>query len=1471
MHLYHALCDKPAGARIEVGAMPNSSEYIELDRQFVELNTKDVETMDIEARLEWGLASAHDWSTLLAEHRVVILSSAGTGKTWEISSQCRKLRDAGKSAFFLRLEDLATEWELAFEIGDADELAEAVRSEDELWLFLDSIDEARLDDPKALDRALKRLRPKIRDNLQNVHIVLTSRIGAWRPWYDAARVDELFPYITPKRHEQGDDDEDQGNEEWTDDVLTPKPGVAGIAQPASMKYFTLLHLTAEQMRLFAAARGLESGSELVSEIVRQDMKGLAGRPKDLDDLIAFWEKHGRLGTRREVVEENIRRKLVEYDLDRAEKDPLTPDKASAGVKKLSATVSFTHHARIIVPDKSPSEGSISVQAALAHWSPKECSSLLGRPIFEPETYGFVRFDHRDSREYLAAHWFFERIEGGQSRARVEQLFFKNHYGIDLVVPSLRPLLPWLAILDPIIRKRIMTSWPEIFLEGGDPSELPHTERTDLLERFCARHATSGSRFSFDMNALQRLVGQEQSPTIRRLYQTHKNNGEIATFLLRAIELSLLKDLADIAIAATQDTSHDLYTRLAAMRAVVAVCDEGQIASTCQAILSGKPLTERKEAAFVLETFGAKFTSAPALMDLIKNAEPKERYSSDQLNRAVIDYIGSCKIEDVFYIVKGSARLLKQEPFIERRFFEVSEKNGWMMEFAIAACERLVRETHPAALSAPCLSLISLTSISRDYDVGDIKTNLADLVPLWPELNSALFWSDVKDARRLLDKKKGERLTDWWQARIFRDLWRFDASDIDLVTGWIGEKQFLDDRLVALTLAFALYREMERPVSLRKRLWKAVDGSSELSARLGELMNPPAMSEIEKRSKRSESQWKRRAEERERKNTEYHEKWRVEIQRCLENIRERVVPPEGRVWNSQHYLFDRMRALGKDNNRWAQANWRALEAEVGREAAESMRDGLMAIWRRYDPPLSSEVGECSNSTPVIETMALSGLEIEARHVEDWAATLADWEAKRAARYLLSELNGFPSWFRAFESQHADKALEVVLKEITWDLFENPGGDQGHYAIAKVSSHAPWYGDRVAPHLVPLLMERKPSDADTLSRVLSLISACDAVDGVVMARLCKLRIHDTGASSEQLPLWYAAWVSVDPLPAIDSLSQKLALLDAAASLNLAMGFINALYGTRYHSGIGLRGAYKTPRYLRSLYFLMHQYIRPEDDIDRSGGGVYSPTSRDDAQDARSRIYDDLVDIPGKEAFDALMAIAENQTSEIAKSWLFSRAVARAQADADAAWTVESVNEFEIDLERTPRTQLELFEVARNRLNDLKTSYEDGDTSPWKVLISIKQEEILRNYLADELIKSAHARYSISQEDEMPNDQRTDIRFVRAGIPGMVPVEIKIADKWSGTVLFAKLKDQLCGDYLRDAESMNGIYLLVNEQEGRHWDCPIPEKKRLSFSSLVVALQEYAHQLIADELGISNIQVIGIDLTKRKQSMQKVKAVS
>jgi len=50
-----------------------------------------------------------------------LLSAAGIGKTWVIQERCRELRKDGKDAFFVRLEELAKEWDMAFELGDSEE------------------------------------------------------------------------------------------------------------------------------------------------------------------------------------------------------------------------------------------------------------------------------------------------------------------------------------------------------------------------------------------------------------------------------------------------------------------------------------------------------------------------------------------------------------------------------------------------------------------------------------------------------------------------------------------------------------------------------------------------------------------------------------------------------------------------------------------------------------------------------------------------------------------------------------------------------------------------------------------------------------------------------------------------------------------------------------------------------------------------------------------------------------------------------------------------------------------------------------------------------------------------------------------------------------------------------------------------------------------------------------------------------
>ena len=341
--------------------MMNLDDYIELGRQFIELSAKDVEQTDIDAMIAWGHLSLPAWPDLLQHHRVVLLSSAGTGKSWEIAHQSHDLREGGKSSFYIRLEDLAEGFDdTVFEQGDVHALQSAITRREEIWLFLDSIDEARLGSPRTFEKALKHLRPILKDHLQYTHLILTSRIGAWRPTDDALRLGRLFPFKDREQSDEGGD-------------LSP------------IKYYTLRPLTSDQMRLYAQGKQVENAEAMIAEIVRTQMTDLAGRPKDLDDIINFWEAHKRLGSRLEMIEASIARKLIEHDLDRSERDTLTPEQAYHGAKKLAASASLTQQAKIIVPDQHLPKDGFASNAVLHDWSVPNCASLIGRPIFEPET------------------------------------------------------------------------------------------------------------------------------------------------------------------------------------------------------------------------------------------------------------------------------------------------------------------------------------------------------------------------------------------------------------------------------------------------------------------------------------------------------------------------------------------------------------------------------------------------------------------------------------------------------------------------------------------------------------------------------------------------------------------------------------------------------------------------------------------------------------------------------------------------------------------------------------------------------------------------------------------------------------------------------------------------------------------------------------------------------------------------------
>ncbi|EPM2907392.1 hypothetical protein ACTLKC_004296, partial [Pseudomonas aeruginosa] len=118
-----------------------------IERTFKDIPDGKVNDADQQSFLvSLGWSRGYTWDDLLHSKRVLIISEAGAGKTYECRKQSERLWASGEPAFFVELAALATE-DLR-SLLDADEEARLdgwLASQSEVaTFFLDSIDELKL-------------------------------------------------------------------------------------------------------------------------------------------------------------------------------------------------------------------------------------------------------------------------------------------------------------------------------------------------------------------------------------------------------------------------------------------------------------------------------------------------------------------------------------------------------------------------------------------------------------------------------------------------------------------------------------------------------------------------------------------------------------------------------------------------------------------------------------------------------------------------------------------------------------------------------------------------------------------------------------------------------------------------------------------------------------------------------------------------------------------------------------------------------------------------------------------------------------------------------------------------------------------------------------------------------------------------------------------------------------------------------
>lgn len=1245
------------------------SRAVPLIRSFSPLPTwSSKEDVDLDGVWSgWGVLERETWGELVDHRRVVILADAGAGKTFEMRAQAERLQGDGRAAFFIRIEDLETDFVNAFEVGSAEAFAAWKAGASEAWFFLDSVDEARLEEPRAFETALRRFADEIHDARHRAHVYVSSRPYAWRSSSDTRLIESLLPVGETETEAKGEIDED--DEDW-------RPA-GKDDQALSVHIYRLRPLDDDDIRIFAGHRATPDTDGLMAEVERAQLGDLARRPFDLEDILAVWHQDRSLASRLVMLQRAIALQLSPPNPKRG----LDPDRALEGSRRLAFALTMMGSPNIRLPAAFANDAGFDAEALLLGWTSDDVRTLLSRGVFSDPVYGAVRFRHREVRELLAAEWIGLRLADSRDRAAFEALIFREAYGEALIAPRLRALLPWLILFDPAVRDRALALAPEIVVEGGDASRLPFEVRARTLDDMVERIVRDERDGLTDNAAVARIAQNDLADRTRALIDLHHANDDAIFFLARLAWQGRMASCADPLRAVALEPARGVYARVVSARAVIAAEGEAGRRALWRSLNAAGALPPQLIAELVDEAEGDE-----EAIDLLAgsldhlNEQPGE-FDTSGLGSAIHAFIDRLSVfqdragrQPLAGLLRVFAEALARTPHLDDEDRRVSRAFRWLMDPALHCVLRLVAARAGAAMDGPALTvLLDAPSFDRWGRARGDKAHreaLAEAVPRWTALNDALFWCSVERQRAEVEPKGGRTVDEWdvsWQPRF----WAFDEKAFSRVVGWMRDQALEDDRLVAVSLAFRLYVLRGRERAERRLLKRQVAGDPVLAAALARRLKPPAAAP-RRDWRRTERRYKLRRAERKAREAVHRAFFIARLQGDPEIVRAPPGIAPDQLTHDQYFLLRTVEGDGLRNKRSDGADWRGLVPEFGTAVAEAFRDAAVAKWRAYRPPLASE-GADRLSIPYVLIFAMAGLEIDAGEDGSGLTSLSAAEAAHALRYVFWELNGFPRWFQPLYAAHPETGYALIWGEVVSELHRATSEQSAHRLIHDLVYHAPWLHRALAPSLADWALGTPIPNLELLQYVRQILVSGE-ISRERLAALAQVRAGAPDTPVAQLPQWMGLWVDVDPARGIPALEAHLSTLDRETGQVFMEGFLVGLMGGRRRGGGASTGGLTRVEDLERLYLLAHQHVRVSDDIERAGKGVYSPIERDDAQDAREALFSRLVALPGEGTYRALMRLAETHPEPRYRAFMRQRARQRAVADGDvAAWTGPEARRF------------------------------------------------------------------------------------------------------------------------------------------------------------------------------------------------------
>jgi hypothetical protein len=1445
-------------------ASGTSGSHVALDRHFRELSAKELEDPEALASYnhEASWTPSLGWKSLLEKKRVVVLAAAGSGKTHEMQQQQLALSSEGKCAFYASLEELA---DTPFEdlLFPESQIRFRKWKDDILpaWFFLDAVDELKLKQ-KTFLQALRRMRQAIEGHQDRAHIIVSSRPTDWF-LKDQQVLQEALP---PPVIQLEDSASLTGEEAFVRAIKDRDRSSSGnsIQNPTRQNltyeavYCTLLlPLADKQVRAFAQRRGVKDADRFLQEISNTNSWLFARRPLDLIDLIANWNAKDSLGTRQEQHEFNVISKLRDKD-GRSDADKLTDTRAREGAERLALSMVLVRTRSVKSPDyESPpdAEGRVLDAAAiLPDWTPEQRSTLLRRALFDPATFGRVRFHHRSVQEYLAAKRLHVLRRSGMSIKALFGLLFAEKYGEHVVLPSMRPVAAWLAIWNDDVLQKIIACEPSLLLEHGDPASLSVQARSDTFRAIVKCYGSGGWRgLQIPLEQVERAAHPDLAPGIIKCWGRGPKNMEVRDLLLDLIWKSRPPSCLPIARKVACRSGEVQRLRRTAVK-IFSACSSGKdlamIAEQIQRLPADWPPELVSE---ILEDLFPKYLGITELITQLERKSEKrskEFYSGFALvlsrlveNRAILFDRGQLRQSLTELVLRGVAP--DDGGRIRSRYASLCTV---IARICLSELDTPNNDKHAPDLIRSCVVAARLSK--NDY-MDVVAKPLRERLVAEEGLREEIFWEELALTDKFILKKDSwSRFYHTWSESLIQV---FKAEDEAWLVDAIKNPQHPLRHEVAVHglvyLWAALGRKRSRLPVLKARLGRRADLIALFEART----KKPSVSDL-----KAEREGRKYQKEYAKKEARRVQGWKLWRKKILKNPRAYFTSKalKSTIHNIGQILF----GLSFSSNAWAVWNHDALTGFFDETVADLAKESFQQGWRKNKPLMLSErkPEECQ-STPYAWIYGMWGIMAEAEDAR-WTEKLTSEEARLAVRYATVELNRFAPFLTDLANRWPNEVADVLGAELE-AAFLHGGAGASHPVLDKLTNAEPVIKRLLSSVLFRFLEEYKllalganaSQGASNLGDIINILSSSADSGGLLkVADICGARFKESPKAPLALT-WLRGLFRMDSTSGLDLLLKVIeGQRDLEAGKYVAR-MLTGMFGAFDNIGVQIKGGENIADMLGRLTRCAYKYIAPRSEEDGETG-----SENFNSQYARSFFLNYLIETPGGGSHRVLLELSRESDFAGISDRLRHLAWSRAAKDSEfTAWGEADIVKLEKQHELPPHDRDTLHQMMMNRLEDLQHELTHDDMTDRSLLATIKKESEMQRSLGQKLRDKARGMYQVTREEEVADGKNPDFRLLSNSGMVKAAIELKIAHRWTLKELENALKTQLTKQYLRDEGCPSGCLLLTYNGSRKLWRKD-PKVAGLNFTEVVAHLQRMAAKIETERDYTIKVAVFGLDLT-------------